>query len=63
MFSFDHVIKEMVNVAAVQPWGYGCTWVLFISVLYWESVKRKVALVADLDEGIANLLVFFKSLV
>ena len=53
----------MVNVAAVQPWGYGCTWVLFISVLYWESVKRKVALVADLDEGIANLLVFFKSLV
>ena len=25
-FSFDYVIKEMVNVAAVQPWSYGCTW-------------------------------------
>ena len=24
-FSFDYVIKEMVNVAAVQPWSYGCT--------------------------------------
>ena len=21
-FSFDYVIKEMVNVAAVQPWSY-----------------------------------------
>ena len=63
LFSFDYVIKEMVNVAAVQPWGYGCTWVLFISVLYWESVMRKVALVVDLDEGIVNRLVFFKSVV
>ena len=53
----------MVNVAAVQPWSYGCTWVLFISVLYWESVMRKGALVVDLDEGIANRLVFFKSVV
>ena len=53
----------MANVAAVQPWGYGCTWVLFISVLYWESVMHKVALVVDLDEGIANRLVFFKSVV
>ena len=26
VFSFDYVIKEMVNVAAVQPSGYGCTW-------------------------------------
>ena len=25
-FSFDYVIKEIVNVAAVQPWSYGCTW-------------------------------------
>ena len=25
-FSFDYVIKEMLNVAAVQPWSYGCTW-------------------------------------
>ena len=25
-FSFDYVIKEMVNVVAVQPWSYGCTW-------------------------------------
>ena len=25
-FSFDYVIVEMVNVAAVQPWSYGCTW-------------------------------------
>ena len=25
-FSFDYVLKEMVNVAAVQPWSYGCTW-------------------------------------
>ena len=25
-FSFDYVIKEMVNVAALQPWSYGCTW-------------------------------------
>jgi len=24
--SFDYVIKETVNVAAVQPWSYGCTW-------------------------------------
>ena len=24
-FSFDYVIKEMVNVAAVQLWSYGCT--------------------------------------
>ena len=22
-FSFDFVIKEMVNVTAVQPWSYG----------------------------------------
>ena len=22
----DYVIKEMVNVVAVQPWSYGCTW-------------------------------------
>ena len=26
VFSFDYVIKEMVNVAAVQPSSYGCTW-------------------------------------
>ena len=26
VFSFDYVIKEMVNVAAVQLSGYGCTW-------------------------------------
>ena len=25
VFSFDYVINEMVNVAAVQPWSYGCT--------------------------------------
>ena len=25
-FSFDYDINEMVNVAAVQPWSYGCTW-------------------------------------
>ena len=25
-FSFNYVIKEMVNVAAVQPSSYGCTW-------------------------------------
>ena len=25
-FSFDYVIKEIENVAAVQPWSYGCTW-------------------------------------
>ena len=24
--SFDYVIKEMVNVAAVEPLSYGCTW-------------------------------------
>ena len=24
--SFDYVIKEMVDVAAVQPSRYGCTW-------------------------------------
>ena len=23
--SFDYVIKEMINVAAVQPWSYGYT--------------------------------------
>ena len=23
--SFDYVIKEMVNVAAVEPLSYGCT--------------------------------------
>ena len=37
--------------------------VFIISFLYWESVMRKVALVVDLDEGIANRLVFFKSVV
>ena len=26
VFPFDYVIKEMVNVAAVQPWSYGRTW-------------------------------------
>ena len=24
--SFDYIIKEMVNAAAVQPSSYGCTW-------------------------------------
>ena len=24
--TIDYVIKEMVNVAALQPWSYGCTW-------------------------------------
>ena len=28
-FSFDYVIKEMVNVAAVQPWSYVCVVVQF----------------------------------
>ena len=37
--------------------------VFIISFLYWESFMRKVALVVDLDEGIANRLVFFKSVV
>ena len=37
--------------------------VVIISFLYWESVMRKVALVVDLDEGIANRLVSFKSVV
>ena len=34
-----------------------------LSFLYWESVMRKVALVVDLDDGIANRLVSFKSVV
>ena len=34
--------------------------VFIISFLYWESFMRKVALVVDLDEGIANRLVSFK---
>ena len=37
--------------------------VFIIPFLYWESVMRKVALVVDLDEGIANRLVSFKSVV
>ena len=37
--------------------------VFIISFLYWESFMRKVALVVDLDEGIANRLVFSKSVV
>ena len=23
---FDYAVKEKVNVAAVKPWSYGCTW-------------------------------------
>ena len=34
--------------------------VFIISFLYWESFMRKVALVVDLDESIANRLVSFK---
>ena len=26
VFSLDYVIKEVVNVAAVQPSSYGCAW-------------------------------------
>ena len=26
VFSFDYDIKEMVNIAAVQPSSNGCTW-------------------------------------
>ena len=26
VFSFNYVVKEMVNVAVLQPWSYGCTW-------------------------------------
>ena len=26
VFSFDYIIKEMVNAAAVQPSSYGYTW-------------------------------------
>ena len=37
--------------------------VFIISFLYWESFIRKVALVVDLDESIANRLVSFKSVV
>ena len=37
--------------------------VVIIWSLYWESVMRKAALVVDLDEGIANRLVYFKSVV
>ena len=37
--------------------------VFIISLLYWESVMRKVALGVNLDEGIANRLVSFKSVV
>ena len=36
-FSFDYVIKEMVNVAAVQPWSYGCTWVVCLALKKLES--------------------------
>ena len=36
---------------------------VFIISFLWESFMRKVALVVDLDEGIANRLVFFKSVV
>ena len=56
-FCFDYVIKEMVNVTAVQPWSYGCT----REVAKHERSVR--VLVVDLDEGIANRLVSFKSLV
>ena len=37
--------------------------VFIISFLYWESFMRKVALVVHLDEGIADRLVFFTSVV
>ena len=37
--------------------------VVIIWSLYWDSVMRKVALVVDLGEGIANRLVYFKSVV
>ena len=36
-FSFDYVIKEMVNVAAVQPWSYGCTWEICLTLKKLES--------------------------
>ena len=29
-FSFDFVIKEIVNVAALQPWSYGCSYASFV---------------------------------
>ena len=26
VFSFNYVVKEMINIAVLQPWSYGCTW-------------------------------------
>ena len=47
------------------PWLHAARvpFLSIISFLFWESVMRKVALVVDLDEGIANRLVSFKSVV
>ena len=36
-FSFDYVIKEMVNVAVVQPWSYGYTWEVCLALKKLES--------------------------
>ena len=36
-FSFDYVIKEKVNFAAVQPWSYGCTWEVCSALKKLES--------------------------
>ena len=51
--------------ASITPWLHAARlpFLSIISFLYWESVMRKVALVVDLDEGIANRLVSFKSVV
>ena len=41
-FSFDYVIKEMVNFAAVQRWSYGCTLeVCYPTSTSWDDYKRQ----------------------
>ena len=56
-FSFDYVIKEMVNVAAVQPWSYGCTREV---AKHERSVSTQEARVA-LSYRLVPLLRFFRA--
>ena len=45
-FSFDYVIKEMVNVVAEQPWSYGCTLHVFhfliVQFSYSDSILKSL---------------------
>ena len=47
-FSFDYVIKEMVNAAPVQPPSYGCTWEVLRST---QEAKVASFVLSNLPRG------------